>query len=62
MWVDSGTDSGTGKNEATLLQGSSRSGLNGHLVGSSLTPHEEEKGSGYNTTSRFTLEGRNQMT
>ena len=25
------------------------------------TPHEEEKGSGYNTTSRSTLEGRNQM-
>ena len=25
------------------------------------TPHEEEKGSGYNMTSRSTLEGRNQM-
>ena len=25
------------------------------------TPHKEEKGSGYNTTSRSTLEGRNQM-
>ena len=26
------------------------------------TPHAKEKGSGYNTTSRSTLEGRNQMT
>ena len=25
------------------------------------TPHKEKKGSGYNTTSRSTLEGRNQM-